>query len=140
MPAAAARKPVVFGGEAKALAELLEGDQEDTLQEAPLESTEVEEGMTDILAAVQASQLRDRQFATNSSGHIAAGYHSSEDDDENEVKGCSPTICLFSRHAHCPCLACLLGSTNQLDLSSMSRLERIGSRTGSPAMKSHLTA
>ena len=70
---------MVFGGEAKALAELI--DEGEDFEEEPLEAMEVEEGMTDILAAVQASQLRDRQFTVHPSGQVDVDYHSSDEDD-----------------------------------------------------------
>lgn len=85
---------MVFGGEAKALADLLKSADDDDVDEESFEEepsgvTEMEEGMTDILAAVQASQLRDRHFAYNPSGQAKDDYHSSDEDTDDQVGPCS---------------------------------------------------
>ncbi|KAK9862790.1 hypothetical protein WJX84_011565 [Apatococcus fuscideae] len=94
------KKPVVFGGEAKALAELI--DEGEDFEEEPLEAMEVEEGMTDILAAVQASQLRDRQFTVHPSGQVDVDYHSSDEDDGEGVAGAIPPLLKAARQARLP--------------------------------------
>lgn len=79
---------MVFGGEAKALAEILKpgtDDDNESFEEEPSQVTEMEEGMTDILAAVQASQLRDRHFVYNPSGQAKDDYHSSDEDTDDQV-------------------------------------------------------
>ncbi|KAK9858378.1 hypothetical protein WJX84_010245, partial [Apatococcus fuscideae] len=83
--AASQKRHVVFGGEAKALAELLNSRDDAPFEEEPLEGAEIEEGMTDILAAVQASQLRDRHFAYNPSGQATGDYHSSDEDGDEQA-------------------------------------------------------
>ena len=86
---------MVFGGEAKALADLMKSAADDddvddgTFEEERSGVTEMEEGMTDILAAVQASQLRDRHFAYNPTGQAKDDYHSSDEDSDDQVGHCT---------------------------------------------------
>ena len=115
--AATHKKPVVFGGEAKALAELLTSQDDDTFETEALEETEIKEGITDILEAVKASQLRDKYFAYNPRGKAMDDYHSSDEDGDDQVYR---SICFASLLVLCIDCPCINQSAGQLAPSSLS--------------------
>ena len=104
-------------GKQKLLQSSMTSQDDDTIGNEALEETEIEEGTTDILEAVKASQLRDRYFAYNPTGQATEDYHSSDEDGDDQVH---MSICFASLLVFCINLPSFNQSTRQLVLLPLS--------------------